>query len=183
MTMDHFLEEVVVKKNNTLNRILYLLSWVVIVVSGAVAMWGLQIVLYSFSTGFDVFSLVVTLVSAGVAVYTFMFHDRLLTEYEYTFTNGALDFAEVYNNKKRKSLGSLNVRTVDAFGKVSSGSFNRYINTPNVKRMNWFLNRDAELYYFFFSKDSNKKMIIFEPSEEMVGMIKQYIPRGVYQEN
>ena len=54
---------------------------------------------------------------------------------------------------------------------------------PNVKKMNWFLNRDAELYYFFFSKDNNKKMIILEPSEEMVGMIKQYIPRGVYQDN
>ena len=139
--------------------------------------------MYSITQGFDFVSLIFTLVTAGVAVYTFLFHDRLLTEYEYTFTNGALDFAEVYNNKKRKSLGSLNVKTVDAFGKVSSGSFQRYLKMPNIKRMNWFLNRDAELYYFFFSKDNNKKMIIFEPSEEMAGLVMQYIPRGVYQEN
>ena len=179
MSMDHFHEEVVIKRRNTLNRIVYYLSWLIMIMSALFAILELQIVLRAF----NVYSLIITLISAGIAVYIFLFHDRLLTEYEYTFTNGSLDFAEVYNNKKRKSLGSLNVKTVDAFGKVSSGSFQRYLKMPDVKRMNWFLNRDAELYYFFFSKDSAKKMIILEPSEEMVQLIKQYIPRGVYQEN
>lgn len=179
MNMDHFLEEVVVKRKNGINKIVYYLSWIIMIFSGFLAALQLQLLFSQFS----VFALVITLVFAGIAVYIFLFHDRLLTEYEYTFTNGALDFAEVYNNKKRKSLGSLNVKTVDAFGKVSSGSFQRYLNMQGIKRMNWFLNRDAELYYFFFSKDNTKKMIILEPSEEMVGMIKQYIPRGVYQEN
>ena len=179
MSMDHFLEEVVVKHRNTVNRILYYVSWLIMILSGLTAMMGLQTVFRQF----NLYSVIFTLVFAGIAVYIFLFNDKLLTEYEYTFTNGALDFAEVYNNKKRKSLGSLNVKTVDAFGKVSSGSFQRYLKTPNIKRMNWFLNREAELYYFYFSKDNNKKMIIFEPSEEMVGLIRQYIPRGVYQEN
>ena len=53
---------------------------------------------------------------------------------------------------------------------------------PGIKRMNWFLNRDADLYYFYFTKDTAKKMIILEPSEEMVEYIRQYLPRGVYQE-
>ncbi len=181
--MDHFHEEVVIKQKNALNRILYYFSWIIIVIGAVAAAMGLQAVMYSISTGFDFMTLIFTLLSAGVALYTFFFHDRLLTEYEYTFTNGALDFAEVYNNKKRKSLGSLNVRTVDAFGKVSSGAFHRYLNAPNVKRMNWFLNREAELYFFCFSKDSAKKMIVFEPSDELVEMIRQYLPRGIYQEN
>ena len=179
MNMDHFLEEVVIKQKNGLNRVVYYLSWVIMVLSGMFAVLQLQLLFAQF----DIISLVITLLFGGIAVYIFLFHDRLLTEYEYTFTNGALDFAEVYNNKKRKSLGSLNVKTVDAFGKVSSVSFQRYLNMQGVKRMNWFLNREAELYYFFFSKDSAKKMIILEPSEEMVGMIKHYLPRGVYQDN
>ena len=176
--MDHFLEEVVVKHKNTLNRILYYFSWVVMVFAALVA----SMTLSSLTMQFNWFSVVVILLSAGIAVYTWFFHDRLLTEYEYTFTNGALDFAEVYNNKKRKSLGSLNVRNVEAFGKVSSSSFQRYLNTPGVKRMNWFLNREAELYYFYFTKESDKKMIILEPSEEMVGYIRQYLPHGAYRE-
>ena len=176
--MDHFLEEVVVKQKNTMNRILYYFSWVVMVFAALVA----SMTLSSLTMQFNWFSVVVILLSAGIAVYTWFFHDRLLTEYEYTFTNGALDFAEVYNNKKRKSLGSLNVRNVEAFGKVSSSSFQRYLNTPGIKRMNWFLNREAELYYLYFTKESDKKMIILEPSDEMVGYIRQYLPHGAYRE-
>ena len=167
MSMDHFHEEVAIKKTTTLNRLVYMFSWVVMIGSAILALSLLQVVLRAF----NVFYLLITLAFAAIAVCIFLFHDRLLTEYEYTFTNGSLDFAQVFNNKKRNSLGSLNVKTVDAFGKVSSGSFQRYLNMPGIKKMNWFLNRDAELYYFFFSKDSIKKIIIFEPSEELVNQI------------
>jgi hypothetical protein len=178
MAMDHFLEEVVVKKRDTLNRLLYYFSWVIIVVSALIA----SMTLGTLGMNFNWFSVIIVVAMGGVAVFTWLFHDRILTEYEYTFTNGSLDFAEVYNNKKRKSLGSLNVRNVEVFGKVSSPSFQRYVNMPGIKRMNWFLNRDAELYYFYFTKDTAKKMIILEPSEEMVEYIKAYLPRGAYQE-
>ena len=176
--MDHFLEEVVVKKNNTINRLLYYFSWIVMVLAALFASMNLG----TLGVNFNWMTVVMILLSGGVAVYIWFFHDRLLTEYEYTFTNGSLDFAEVYNNKKRKSLGSLNVKNVEAFGKVNSDSFNRYINMPGIKRMNWFLNREAELYYFYFTNDTDKKMIILEPSEEMVSYIKQYLPMGAYRE-
>ena len=176
--MDHFLEEVVVKHKNTVNRIMYYLSWVIMIIAALTA----SMTLGTLTMNFSWFSVIVILLSAGIAVYTWFFHDKLLTEYEYTFTNGSLDFAEVYNNKKRKSLGSLNVKNVEAFGKVTSPTFQRYLNMPGIKRMNWFLNREAELYYFYFTEESDRKMIILEPSEEMVGYIRQYLPNGAYRE-
>ena len=176
--MDHFLEEVVVKHKNGLNRALYYFSWIIIVFSAIIA----SMTLGTLTANFSWFSVILIVITGGIAVYTYFFHDKLLTEYEYTFTNGSLDFAEVYNNKKRKSLGSLNVRNVEAFGKVSSSTFQRYLNMPGIKRMNWFLNREAELYYFYFTKDSDKKMIILEPSEEMVSYIRKYLPNGAYRE-
>ena len=176
--MDHFLEEVVVKHRNAVNRILYYLSWAIMILSALIA----SITLSTLTANFNWFSVAILLLSAGMAVYIWFFHDKLLTEYEYTFTNGSLDFAEVYNNKKRKSLGSLNVRNVEAFGKVASSSFQRYLNMPGIKRMNWFLNREAELYYFYFTKESDKKMIILEPSEQMVDYIRKYLPNGAYRE-
>ena len=184
MAMDHFLEEVAVKQKNTVNRMLYYFSWIVIVVSTVIAMLMFSTLSSGITTGqgFSWQALIILLACGGMAVYTFLTHDRILTEYEYTFTNGALDFAEVYNNKKRKSLGSLNVRNIECFGKVDSEKFRRYMNMPGIKRMNWFLNREAELYFFYFTKDSDKKMIIFEPSAEMVSYIVQYVPRGTYQE-
>ena len=182
---DHFLEEVVIKQKNTVNRILYYFSWVLIVIAGLAAMLAFNSITRGLAAGAGAQvlpSAALFLVSGGIAVYTYMIHDKFLTEYEYTFTNGALDFAEVYNNKKRKALGSLNVRNVEAFGKVSSSAFQRYLNMPGIKRMNWFLNREAELYYFYFTKDSDKKMIILEPSEEMVDYIRKYLPNGAYRE-
>ena len=179
---DHFLEEVVVKHKNGFNRALYVLSWIIIVLSGFSSAVLFSSLTRAISSGNFVMPLLLFLVSGGICGYTYFFHDRILTEYEYTFTNGSLDFAEVYNNKKRKSLGSLNVRNVECFGKVSSEQFKRYLSMPEIKRMNWFLNREAELYFFYFTKGQDKKMIILEPSEEMVGYIREYLPRGIYRE-
>ena len=52
-----------------------------------------------------------------------------------------------------------------------------------IKRTNWFLNREAELLYFFFQKDGQKRIIIIEPSEEMTGLIKKTLAQGVWQNN
>ena len=110
--MDRFLEEIVVKKNKVLNEILFVLSMVVMVLSALMGLFNLQFLFYAFSVP----QLVVTLINIGIAVVLFLFRDRLRTDYEYTFTNGDMDFAMVFNNRKRKSLGSLKVNRVDAFG-------------------------------------------------------------------
>ena len=185
--MDSFLEEVVVKRKRGLEGLLYALSWVMLVLFGLYAFLQLQNVTLVLSTeGFSTSVLIYAaqlVIFAGAAVLLFLRKDQIKMEYEYTFTNGQMDFAQVFNNKKRKNLGTMNVRNVEACGLVASGSFQRYINMPGVKRTNWFLNREAELFYFYFQKDNNKRIIIIEPSEEMVGLIKKYVPEGVWQIN
>lgn len=177
--MDRFLEEVVKKHNRTMDEVLYFASWALMIVCAVLGFFCLQMVMYSFGLG----TIIPTVLFVGIAVYLWFHHDKFRTEYEYTFTNGSLDFAMVFNNKKRKALGSLNVAKVDAFGKVSSGSFRRHTSGNDVKHLRWFLNREAELYYIAFSKEGKKSVIIFEPSEEMVGYIKHYLPYGAHQEN
>lgn len=177
--MDRFLEEVVKKHKCGMDEVMYYLSFVLMGLFLILGMLSLQMMMLQF----DVFTLISTVLFAGMFVYLLLFRDRLRTEYEYTFTNGSLDFAMVFNNKKRKSLGSLNVAKVDAFGKVASGSFRRHTSGNNIKHLRWFLNREAELYYLAFSKEGKKSVIVFEPSEEMVGYIKHYLPYGAYQEN
>ena len=92
-------------------------------------------------------------------------------------------FAQVFNNKKRKNLGTMNLKNVEAMGLVNSGSFNRYINMPGIKRSNWFVNRDAQLFYFYFSKENVKRIIIIEVSDEMQALIKRYAAPGAFQVN
>ena len=177
--MDRFLEEVVTKHKRGLDEVLYYMSWIVMIFCAVIGFAFLQ----SLPYGFNVATVIITIIPIAIAIYLWIIHDRFRTEYEYTFTNGSLDFAMVFNNKKRKSLGSLNVAKVDAFGKVSSGSFRRHTSGNNIKHLRWFLNRDSELYYIAFSKESQKSVIVFEPSEEMVGYIKHYLPYGAHQEN
>ena len=133
-------------------------------------------------SSFSVFGLIETAIMIGGAVLLFLRKDRLRAEFEYTFTNGELDFAQVFNNQKRKSLGTMRVKNVEAFGPVDSNEFRKLLNMPGLKRKNWFLNREAKLYYFYYQKESNKTMIVLEPSAELVEMIRKYLPRGAYRE-
>ncbi|MBR1584354.1 MAG: hypothetical protein IJ662_02300 [Clostridia bacterium] len=185
--MDQFLEEVVSKRNRGLQTVTYIAAnaaWVLLAIYAFLALQNLTLGLTTsgFNASFFV-ALIQLVIPAGLAVLIFLRRDRVRTEYEYTFTNGQMDFAQVFNNKKRKSLGTMNIRNVEACGLVSSGSFQRYINMQGIKRTNWFLNRDAELLYFYFQKDGQKRIIIIEPSQEMVEMIKKRLPQGVWQVN
>ena len=175
--MDHFLEEIVVLRKRALAEILYYLGNATMVVFAIIGFWMLTNLLGAFSLP----ALLITLVFCGIAVLLFLYRDRLRTEFEYTFTNGDLDFAQVFNNQKRKNLGTMRVKNVEAFGPVASERFRKLINMPGIKRKNWFLNRDANLYYFYYQKDASRTMIVLEPSPEMIDLIKKYLPHGVYQ--
>ncbi len=176
--MDHFMEEVVVKKNRALQEMMYYAANIAMVIS---AILGFMMLQWIF-TGFSIQLLVYLLFMIGAALLLFLYRDRLRTEYEYTFTNGDLDFAQVFNNKKRKNLGTMRVKNVESFGPVESDHFRRLISAPGSKAKNWFLNRGAKLYYFYYIKDGAKSIIVFEPSEELVDYVKKYLPRGVYNE-
>lgn len=190
MLNDNFLEEVATKRNRGMQTILMGVSAVLMVIMAIYGIMGLNTVVYMFSGAFGeipavtlAFAVIEVVLSLGVAVVLFLFRDRIRTEYEYTFTNGQMDFAQVFNNKKRKNLGTMNIRNVEAMGLVASGSFNRYLNMKDVKRSNWFVNRDAQLFYFYFSKDNQKRMIIIEVSDDMLALIKRYAAQGTYQVN
>ncbi|MBQ7885683.1 MAG: hypothetical protein IJ313_02185 [Clostridia bacterium] len=175
--MDHFKEDVVVARNNLLGNILYVLCWVFVVVFGLYGMLMFQMLMYSFNIG----TILLTVLSIGAAVLLFLAKDNLKVEFEYTFTNGTLDFAKVMRSAKRKELGSMNVANVSACGHVAHDSFRRFLSMKDVSKRNWFLNRDGNLFYFYYVKENKKNMIVIEPSEEMVEMIRHYLPAGVYQ--
>lgn len=175
--MDNFKEDIVSSRNRFLPNLLYVLSWVFVVVFGLYAYLLLQTMFMAFSVSV----LVLMLISAALAVLLFIGKDRLKLEYEYTFTNGSLDFAQVFRSAKRKELGSMNVKNVSACGHVAHESFQRFLSMKDVEKKNWFLNRDGNLFYFYYVKENKKHMIIIEPSEEMVSMICNYVQPGVYQ--
>ena len=175
--MDHFKEEVVISRKRFLNDLMYIFCWMLVVVFGLNAFVMLQGVMFSFSISV----LVMALLSGAAAAVLSCFSDNFKTEYEFSFTNGSLDFAKVLRSARRKELGSMNVANVAACGHVAHQSFQKFLAMKDVHKRNWFLNRDGNLFYFYYVKENRKNMIIIEPSEEMVEMIRHYLPFGVYQ--
>lgn len=185
--MDQFMEEVVTRRSKSTENLIYLLSFAVMIISGLLALFMFNLLTMAISTqGFStgmIVDIVVTLLLIASTVLLFLYKDRIRTEYEYTFTNGVLDFAKVFNNKKRKPLGTMNLRNVEAVGMVSSGAFQRYLRMQGVKRINWFLNRDAELFFLYFQKDSARSLMVIEPSATLREMIVRAAGQGKFQTN
>ena len=174
---DQFKEDIVSPRSTVLQNLLYIACWILIVICGVYAFLMLQVVTVQFS----VQGLIMLLVSAGIVVLMFLYKDRAKVEYEYSFTNGNLDFAKVFRQVRRQELGSMDVRKVTACGHVAHESFQRYLSMKDVEKKNWFLNRDGNRFYFYYVKDNKKHMIIIEPSEEMVEMIRKCVDPGVFQ--
>lgn len=177
MTLDNYKEDIVYRRNQMLPNMLYMLCWVFVIVFALYASLLLQVIFMQFS----LMSLLLFAVTVALAVLLFFKKDELKVEYEYTFTNGTLDFAKVLRGARRKELGSMNVANVAACGHVAHESFHKFLAQKDVEKKNWFLNRDGNLFYFYYVKENRKHMIIIEPSEEMVSMISRYVAVGAYQ--
>ena len=176
--MDNFREEVAVKHNRTGNMILYGLCWILIGVLGFMALLAFSAIM---AMQFSIPVFVQLGVCGGLAYLIWRKKDDLRIEYDYTFTNGELDVGKVFGNSRRKLMTSLTVKNVEACGAVTHQSFQRYLTMKDCKKHNWFVNRDAHLYYFYFVKKEIKHVIIVELSDEMVNMIKPYLNFAVWQ--
>lgn len=188
--MDDFLEIIAVRHKQGLYTMLYYLCWGVLIAFALVAAFMLSnIVGMNPETGSMVFSwqsLLWTVVFGGGAFLLWRGSDNLRVEYDYTFTNGNLDVSRVLNNKRRKYLTALEMKDVIRCGPAAGPAFMKTLNEQGAKKHNWFVNRDAKLYYFYFQRKNMKHVIIVELNDEMVAMIrsKNYLPRGVwYDEN
>ena len=182
--LDNFREEVVTRHKQGIYTLMYYLSWVLMVVFGLIALTGLMSIMNFFTTGeFNLISLITTVAFGGLAFLLWRNKDEMRTEYEYSFTNGDLDIAKVLNNSRRKYLTSLPMKTVEACGPVTASHFQRYVTMKDVKKHNWFLNREAKLYFFYFTKNSVKHLVIAELSDDMITMIRSrnYLNFGVWQ--
>lgn len=181
--MDNFREEVAVRRNAGTYNFLYLLAWVAMVIFALMAMIGLSGVMSMASTGFNIMPILMLVLFGGMAFLVYRYKDELKCEYEYVFTNGDLDVSKVLNNSRRRYLTSLSMKNVEAAGPVTSASFQRYVSMQGIKKHNWFLNREAHLYYFYFVKSGVKHLMVVELTSEMENLVKrpQYMNYGIWQ--
>ena len=187
--MDDFLEQVAMRRKQGAYTLLYVLCWFGIIFFGLIAAVSLSSIIGANpETGgiqFSLQSLIMTVVTGGMAFLLWRASDLCRVEYDYTFTNGTLDVSRVLNNRRRKYLTALETKTVIRCGPAQGPVFKKTLNEKDVKVHNWFVNRDAKLYYFFFEKNSVKHIIVLELSDDMVAIMRSrsnYLPRNSWYE-
>lgn len=184
--MDDFLEIVAFRRRQGLFTLLYYVCWCFIILFGLIAAFSLaNIIRMNPETGGIMFSwqnLLMTLAFGAAAFGLWRLSDSCRIEYDYTFTNGNLDVSRVLNNKRRRYLTALEMKDVIRCGPAAGPAFMKTLNEPGIKRHNWFVNREASLYYFYFQKKGLKHVIVLELTQEMVDMIrsKNYLQKGVW---
>ncbi|MBO7358608.1 MAG: hypothetical protein J6U72_02155 [Clostridia bacterium] len=188
MAMDDHKEQIVVKRHNGVNTVIYYLVWIFIVIFGFMGLIEVYGSINTIAMGqFQWPSLVIGLLLVGCAVLLWFKKDTLRVEYEYAFTRlgpkATLDVSQVLNNSKRKYLAEIPLDMVESAGSVNHPSFQRYLSGRDIKRHNWFLNRDADLTYLYFVKNGVKHLAIIEPSPDIKTLIttRNALNFGVWQ--
>jgi hypothetical protein len=150
---------------------MYVVVVIFMIISAVIAFGALMPLM---NLNFDVYSIVVLVISGLMTFLLWRNKDTLRTEYEYSLTNGEMDFAKVMGNSRRKHLLTLQLKTVEQGGPVDSDAFVRLANTPNVKHTDLTINNDTPHYFLYYSRDGVRNLIVLEPSEELVNMMRLY---------
>ena len=174
--MDLFREESVRKVNTGLNNFLFILAWVGMILFGFLA---LSFLMMLFSGILKAPVIVGLIVSGALTFLCYRLRNNQRIEYDYTFTNGAFDIAKVINNNKRKKLLTTEIKEFEVIAPTSDDGFQRMLQYPGIKKLNYFLNRGGGLYYGIFSHEGQKSILVFEPSDELIQMFRKTNPRIV----
>jgi len=184
--MDDFLEQTAIKRQRSASTALYFLCWTAMVLAGMIAVYGLSHIVGinpetgGISIGWQF--LIIAAVFGGVAYLLWRVKDNCRVEYDYSFTNGTLDISRILNSRRRKYLCEMNMAEVVRCGPAQGPAFERTLREPEIKRHNWFVNRDARLYYFYFAKKGAKHCAVLELNDDMVALIRSrnYLPRDAW---
>lgn len=166
--MDVFKEFIVRKELSAREKVTMFL---IMIASTALGL-GLFIVLM-----FTVLRMFGLLIAAGCAYGGWRLVTRNFVEYEYIITNRDLDIDKIINQSARKRLCTIDLPKVTELGKYSEA----IIAAENETLVKASANSlELEDYYLRFDhKSLGKCLLIFTPSEEIMEIIEQSVPRNV----
>ena len=109
---------------------------------------------------------------------------RLITatnlEYEYCFTNGALDVDKVINMRSRKRLLEVNARKIDMMASNKNREFKRYLDDRTTKKVYACTHIDDEgVYFVIFPGKNGRTMLLFNPNDKIKEGFRRYNPQKV----
>ncbi len=173
--MDIFIEHMV-KKRKTAKDYLK----VVLCILSIVGMLGLMVL----SLAINYIGLILFVV-CGIVIYIIgRVASSINTEYEYAFTNGALDVDKIIAAKRRRRMASLNARSIEIMASVDSDRIDPYLNDRSIKRKYACTHiYDNGVYFVIYADDKNKYMLLFNPNEGIKDGFKRLNSQKVFLED
>lgn len=101
-------------------------------------------------------------------------------EYEYSVTNGDIDVDRVISKKRRKRMVSVKLRNVEYFAPFE-GEHIRVAEDTSIRRIiDASSSLDApRLHFVIYYNNSEKTLLLFEPTDEMIENFSHYVPRSL----
>lgn len=115
------------------------------------------------------------------------FKDRFYVDYDYIFVSGSIRFSKVIKNIKRKFIIKFDCSDIEKIGKIGSGTFLKYNNMPDVKRMiltsNSQPDEGKDFYYIVANVEEEKKLFILECTETFMVNVLKFSRKTVLEED
>lgn len=102
-------------------------------------------------------------------------------EYEYSFTNGALDVDKVIAAKRRKKMTELNARDIEMMGTTKNRAFKGYMEDREIKKVYACSSmKDEGVYFVLYIDNGVKKLLLFNPDERIRDGFRRLNPQKVF---
>ncbi len=145
---------------------------------------GVMPILYSvimlFAYGFPPFPFAIIALSVLLLFFTAGYFRRI--DYDYRIVGNELFFSVVYNRRKRKELGSIDISKLDKFAPYSGIYYDEAVKDSYVKVYDLSSSVTDPYVFYAVEKDEeseNKTLYIFNASEKMLKLIKLYNRRAI----
>jgi len=115
------------------------------------------------------------------------FKNRFYVDYDYIFVSGSIRFSKVIKNVKRKFIIKFECSDIEKIGKIGSGTFTKYNNMPDIKRMILTSNSEPEegkdFFYIVANVEEEKKLFILECTETFMVNVLKFSRKTVLEED
>lgn len=117
--------------------------------------------------------IVASIVAIGICLGGYKLTGEFNIEYEYCFSAGELTVDKVINQRRRKHICCVPLRTADAF-------YHNPTKLPDNLTVISALGEDGDIYGIEYNDVKyGKAILLFTPNEKMLEAVKPYLPRAI----
>ena len=167
--MDNYLEQSVAGERGPRESLLYSACWAGIVLLGIMAMFFALNILSVGGEGMGVnwLFLALTLVCVALAFLLYRAKDSVYREYDYILWNGEFEVCAVYNRRRRKKMGTIQLGKVTAWGPAAAMAGPMH----GAKVEKYCVHPDAA-WCLVYAGESGKQAALLELNDEMCAQIR-----------